>query len=140
MVDDELAAILGGFDRFALVRIRREPSSHPPRLVLELEAKRGYPKRCSRCGEMVREVHEVIERRVRDLPIADWEPGIVFPRARVQCPRCGPTVEALAWVDRYQRMTKRLVPSSKRWRSTAAPRGHCESVSVPAQHRDARRH
>jgi transposase len=108
MVDDELAAILGGFEGFDLVRVRREPESQPPRLVLELEAKRGYPKRCSRCGETVLEVHEVIERRVRDLPIAEWETWVVFPRARVQCPRCGPTVEAVPWVDRYQRMTTRL--------------------------------
>jgi transposase len=104
----ELAAILGGFEGFDLIDVRREPAAQPPRLILELAAKPGEPKRCGRCGEQVTEIHEVVERRVRDLPIAEWETWIVFPRARVRCPRCGPTVEAVPWVDRYQRMTKRL--------------------------------
>ena len=29
-------------------------------------------------------------------------------RARVECPRCGPTVEAVSWLDKYARMTTRL--------------------------------
>src|SRR5215470_1529545 len=105
---DELAAILGDFEGFELVGVRREPSAVPPRLILELQAKPEHSKRCHRCGELVWEIHEVSERRVRDLPVGEWETWIIFPRARVQCPRCGPTVEAVPWVDRYQRMTKRL--------------------------------
>jgi transposase len=45
---------------------------------------------------------------VRDLPIMNWDTWLLVPQVRVQCPRCGPRVEAIPWVDRYQRMTKRL--------------------------------
>src|SRR6185437_10486197 len=81
------------------------PSS---RLVIELRPKAGVPKRCSRCGDIVVEVHDVTPRRVRDVPVFDHETWLLVPRARLQCPRCGPTVEAVPWLDRYQRMTTRL--------------------------------
>lgn len=45
---------------------------------------------------------------MRDLPIGDWDVWLVVPRARLGCPRCGPTVEAVPWLDGYQRMTTRL--------------------------------
>jgi len=108
MAHDELAAVLGGFEGFELVHVTREPGAEPPRLVLELRPQAGHPTRCSRCGEIVLDIHDVTERRVRDLPVAEWETWIRFPRARLQCPRCGPTVEAVPWLDRYQRMTRRL--------------------------------
>lgn len=110
-----LAALLGGWEGFELVRATEEHSPAPdalgdpaPRLVLELRAAEGFPKRCSRCGTIVVEIHDVTERRVRDLPVFDRDTWLVFPRARLQCPRCGPTVEAVSWLDRYQRMTTRL--------------------------------
>jgi transposase len=78
------------------------------RLVIELRAKPDVPKRCSRCGELVVEIHEVTPRRVRDLPLLERDTWLIVPRARLECPRCGPTVEAVPWLDRYQRMTKRL--------------------------------
>jgi transposase len=94
---------------FELTHVQREPASvsDPPRIVLELRPVPNYPKRCSRCGDVVIEVHDVSERRVRDLPILEAETWLVFPRVRLQCPRCGPTVEAVPWLDRYQRMTTR---------------------------------
>ena len=82
--------------------------AHAPRLVLVLRAKADVPKRCSQCGAIVEKIHDVSERRVRDLPLREWDTWLVFPRARLQCPRCGPTVEAVPWLDRYQRMTTRL--------------------------------
>jgi transposase len=118
MADERVAALrqlLGEWEGFELVAVREEAARAPdalgdpaPRLVLELRAIAGFPKRCSRCGAVVTEVHDVTERRVRDLPVFDWDTWLVFPRARLQCPRCGPTVEAVPWLDRYQRMTTRL--------------------------------
>lgn len=118
MADERVAALaqlLGEWEGFELVGVREEQGPAPdalgdpaPRLILELRAIVGFPKRCSRCGAVVTEVHDVTERRVRDLPVFDWDTWVVFPRARLQCPRCGPTVEAVSWLDRYQRMTTRL--------------------------------
>lgn len=117
MAYEEITALLGGWEGFELVGVRREPASanQPvPQIVLELRPVPTHPKRCSRCGELVGEIHDVAQRRVRDLPILDAETWLVFPRARLQCPRCGPTVEAVPWLDRYQRMTTRLAEAIAR--------------------------
>jgi transposase len=111
----DLVKLLGHWEGFDVVGFRSESDLEPdalgdpaPRLILELKPTPDYPKRCSRCGEIVVEIHDVSERRVRDLPIGEWDTWLIFPRARLQCPRCGPTVERVPWVDRYQRMTTRL--------------------------------
>src|ERR1700730_18267159 len=85
-----------------------------PRIVLTLQAVPGLAKTCSRCGAAVTAVHEVTPREVRDLPILEAETWLLVPRARVECPRCGPTVEVVAWLDRYQRMTTRLADAIAR--------------------------
>lgn len=114
---DELSAVLGGWEGFEIVAVRREPASalQPvPRVVIVLQPAPTHAKRCSRCDGEVVTVHEVTMRRVRDLPLMDAETWIEFPRARVECPRCGPTVEAVPWLDRYQRMTTRLAAAIAR--------------------------
>ncbi len=118
MADRELSGFLdaiGAWDGFEVAQVTMEDEPKPDalglpaqRLVIELRAKPGAPKRCSRCGEIVVEVHDVTLRRVRDLPLMERDTWLIVPRARLQCPRCGPTVEAVPWLDRYQRMTKRL--------------------------------
>jgi transposase len=111
MAYEEITALLGGWPGFELVDVRREettPERPVPRIVLTLEAVAGQPRCCSRCGEIVGDVHDVTPREVRDLPILDAETWLIVPRARLKCPRCGPTVEAVSWLDRYQRMTHRL--------------------------------
>jgi transposase len=59
-------------------------------------------------------VHDVAERRIRELPILEAETWLVLRLARVACPTCGPTVEGLPWLDRYARMTKRFAESVAR--------------------------
>jgi transposase len=111
----DLLRLLGPWDGFEVTAFHTEDDLQPdpvglpaPRLVLELKPVPGYPKRCSRCGEVVVEIHDVSERRVRDVSIGEFDTWLVFPRSRLQCPRCGPTVELVPWLDRYQRMTRRL--------------------------------
>lgn len=117
MAYEEITALLGGWPGFRLVGVRREvmtPERPTPRVVLTLEAVPGQSRRCSRCGEIVGEVHDVTPREVRDLPILDAETWLVVPRVRLRCPRCGPTVEAVPWLDRYARMTSRFAESVAR--------------------------
>lgn len=118
MADEDLLALLnevGGWEGFEVERIRREDTLEPdvlgdpaPRLVIELRPVAGKAKRCSGCGFLVMEIHDVTERRVRDLPLWDFDTWLILPRARLRCPRCGPTVEAVDWLDKHQRMTCRL--------------------------------
>jgi transposase len=115
--DDFLAVVeaFGGWDGFTIAGWRSEEELQPDafglpakRLILELQPIAAAVKRCSRCGQPVEAVHDVAERRVRDLPLMGFDLWLVFPHARLQCPRCGPTSQHLPWLDRYQRMTKRL--------------------------------
>ena len=87
MTHEELAAVLGGWEGFEIVTVRREPATAEqpvPRVVIVLQPVPTRPKRCSRCEAEVVTVHEVTVRRVRDLPLMDAETWIEFPRARVE--------------------------------------------------------
>lgn len=117
MAFSEITALLGGWPGFELIDVRREEASGEhatARVVLTLQAVRGHVKTCGRCGRAVTAVHDISPREVRDLPILDAETWLIVPRARVLCPECGPTVEAVPWLDRYQRMTKRLSEAIER--------------------------
>lgn len=118
MASDQLGEFfeqLGGWEGFVVADVTREDELHPDvfgiptgRIVIALAPKPDAPARCSRCGMDVTGVHDVSPRRVRDLPIMGRDTWLVVPRRRVPCPQCGPTVEAVPWLDRYQRMTTRL--------------------------------
>lgn len=117
MAYEEITALLGGWPGFRLVDVGREEATagqSAARVVLTLEAVPGQPRRCSRCDQVVAELHDVTPREVRDLPILDAETWLIVPRVRVQCPRCGPTIEAVPWLDRYARMTRRFAESVAR--------------------------
>jgi hypothetical protein len=76
-----------GWPGFALVGVRREgatPQRPVPRIVLTLQAVAGQPRHCSRCGQIVGEVHDVTPREIRDLPILDAETWLIVPRARLK--------------------------------------------------------
>ena len=111
MAFEEITALLGGWEGFELVGVERAPG---PEIVLRLQRAPSVPPRCSGCGELVAELHDTTERRVRELPILDATTWLIVPRARLRCPQCGPTVEAVPWLDRYARMTTRFAESVAR--------------------------
>jgi transposase len=118
MTNDSVAALLqalGEWEGFEVEAVRTELDPKPdvlgmpaPRLILQLKARPDHATRCRRCGEIVRAVHDVGMRRVRDLPVGEFDTWLEVPRVRLECPRCGPTVADIPWLDRYQRMTRRL--------------------------------
>src|SRR5919109_3996017 len=120
MAYEEITALLGGWAGFEIRAVARKPGvpgvthSGAPQITIELAALPGHPRSCSRCGRATAEVHDVTIRQVRELPILDAETWLLVPQARVRCPRCGPTVEAMPWLDRYARMTTRFAESVAR--------------------------
>ncbi len=117
MAYDEITTLLGGWAGFEIRAVERQPGgtgTGAPQITIELSALPGHPRYCSRCGRATPEVHDVTIRRVRELPILDAETWLLVPQARVRCPDCGPTVEALPWLDRYARMTTRFAASVAR--------------------------
>jgi transposase len=69
---------------------------------------------CSGCGDWIAAIHDVEERRVRDLPIFEVPVELIVPRLRLLCPRCGPKLEHLSWLEPYARVTVRLATSVAR--------------------------
>lgn len=58
--------------------------------------RRSRPLICSGCGARVREVHDVGERAVRDLPWGEYRTTVLVEVCRVRCPDCGVKVERVA--------------------------------------------
>lgn len=117
MAFEEITALLGGWPGFDIARVTREPGASgtgAPQITIELRAVPDTPRTCSRCETTTTAVHDISSRRVRELPILEAETWLLVPLARVQCPRCGPTVERLPWLDRYARMTTRFAASVAR--------------------------
>ena len=92
MAYDGITALLGGWESFELTGVQREPASETdpvPRIVLELRPMPNYPKRCSRCGEVVVEIHDesarasLCHRRPRG---ARQEPALGGTRPRARGP------------------------------------------------------
>jgi transposase len=83
--------------------------------VIRLEPLRGHERCCSRCGRLTPAIHDLEERRIRDLPLFEhWVEQRVL-RVRVECPTCGPKLERLAWLAAYARETHRLAESVARF-------------------------
>jgi transposase len=83
-------------------------------LVVELAVDQSAKRVCSGCGQPVDAVHDRTWRRIRDLPIFDYSVELVVPRFRLACPRCGPRLEQLDWLDPHARVTRRLARSVAR--------------------------
>lgn len=90
-------------------------------LVLELAPAPGHERRCSGCGQAVAAIHDRTTRRIRDLPVFEDPVELEVERLRLACPRCGPRLEQLDWLDAHARVTRRLAESVSRL---------CEATSV----------
>ena len=76
---------------------RHEIDEGAKRLRLWVRRKRRpRPLICSGCGRRVREVHDVSEREVRDLPWGEYRTTVVVEICRVRCPDCGVRIERVA--------------------------------------------
>src|SRR5437879_5525416 len=102
----ELLEVVGGWEGFEIVQWSTDDALTSDvlglparRITIELRPREDGVKRCSRCGSPVEAVHDVTERRVRDLPLMSYDVWLVFPQSRLRCPRCGPTVEEIPWLD-----------------------------------------
>jgi len=119
LTKEEVSTLLGGWEGYRLGTIgRREPdeeeSRERPEVWIELLPRDNREMRCSGCGEAAESVHDTEERWVRDLAILDADTWLLVRRCRVRCPRCGPKVEELPWLERYARVTQRLAESVAR--------------------------
>jgi transposase len=108
---------LGAWEGYSVAAVTRYEASAKrasPQVWVTLAPCAGRRMVCDGCGQRVRQVHDTAVRCLRDLPLLDAETHLRITRCRVACPRCGPQLERLSWLDRYERVTKRLADSVAR--------------------------
>ncbi len=113
MSEIDITALLGGWEGFHVAGVERVEQPGPE-VWVTLGACDGGGLVCDGCGGAASDVHEVVWRRIRDLPILDARTWLLVPRRRVACPSCGAKLERLSWLGRYQRVTRRLAESVAR--------------------------
>ncbi len=113
MAATDIIARLGGWAGYDLVRAFEEQRGGRRWCVVELAPTPKRRGRCSACGT-VGAIHDSEARRVRDLPIFEVPVELQLRRLRVLCPKCGPKLEHLDWLEPYSRVTSRLALSVAR--------------------------
>jgi transposase len=112
--DTDCIGRLGVWDGYEVQEVERFEAGVKgprPQAWIEVRPKADRQKICDGCGQEVEQIHDTEERHVRDLPIFDAETHLRLFRCRLDCPRCGPKLERLPWLDRYARVTRRLAES-----------------------------
>lgn len=110
----DVIACAGGWEGYRVAATRLLEITGKRRIEIELVPERTRNLICAVCGHPADHVHETTKRIVRDLPILDAQTWLIVHRRRIRCPRCGPSVERLCWLDKYSRVTRRLAESVAR--------------------------
>lgn len=117
MPEAESIGRLGGWEGYRVGTVQRFEAGVKgprPQVWIELRPDPHRTKVCDRCGQECRHVHDTAQRRVRDLSVFDADTHLLLHRCRVRCPACGPSLERLAWLAPYARVTTRLAESVAR--------------------------
>lgn len=101
---------------------QHEIDEQAKKLRLWVRRKRGNKKIvCSGCGRRCDGIHEVVQRKVRDLPCFEYMTTVVVELYRVRCPDCGPRIEKVEQLPGK-------APFSKRFEDVVGQT--CESASA----------
>ena len=101
---------------------RSEINEDSKTVRLWVRRKRGHRKLvCSGRGQAVKEIADVYEREVRDLPCFEYRTTVVIELYRVRCPRCGVRAEKVPPLPSK-------APFSKRFEEAVGQA--CESAAV----------
>jgi transposase len=114
VAQEQCIARLGGWEGYEIEAEQDEQRGALRWCVIRLRPVTGRGRCCSGCGQSVPMIHDLEERRIRDLPVFESPVELLVPRVRVACPRCGPKLEQLTWLDPYARITRRLGESVAR--------------------------
>jgi transposase len=106
MSESEWTKILG----WPGYRVYRSEINEDSKTVrLWVRRKRGNRKLvCSGCGQAVKEIADVYEREVRDLPCFEYRTTVVIELYRVRCPRCGVRAEKVPLLPSKAPFSKRF--------------------------------
>jgi transposase len=108
LTTDDVIEALGGWEGYSIEKMGVDKEEGKAQVRIELALLSGIARRCSGCGRMVEQIHDVTYRWVRDVAILGAETWLWLGRVRVACPECGPKLEALEWLAPYSRLTRRM--------------------------------
>ena len=114
MDKNTIVELLGGWEGCRVGTVGRREVDGQRQVWIELLPDPEGLRICSGCGQACGSVHDTEERWVKDLPILDCSTHLLVHRVRVNCPRCGPKLEKLSWLEPYARVTVRLAQSVAR--------------------------
>jgi transposase len=105
---------LGSWEGYEVREDRLEVRNGISWCVIRLQPIAGWTRCCGGCGRRTTAIHDIEERRVRDLPVFEHRVELIVPRVRVACDACGAKLERLPWLEPYARVTRRLADSAAR--------------------------
>ncbi len=106
---EQCIRVLGGWTGYVPghVEVREADEGGPREVWIDLD-RRASRYRCSGCGKVRPRYHDAEEREIRDMPILGVPVRLFLWRFRVACPKCGPRLEALDWLEPRSRVTRRM--------------------------------
>ena len=122
MAERDCMSQLGGWEGYEVSGWRHEERAGRRWLLIELEPRADGERICSGCGEAVAAIHDRSVRRIRDLPVFEDPVDLSVVRLRLACPRCGPRLQQLDWLEPHARVTRRLARSVARLCTMASVR------------------
>lgn len=122
MAGGDCISQLGGWVGYRVSGWRHEQRGDRRWLVVDLTPDERSKRLCSGCRESVAAIHDRTLRRIRDLPIFEDLVELRVVRLRLACPRCGPRLEDLDWLEPHARVTRRLARSVARLCTVASVR------------------
>ncbi len=93
------------FKSFVYGEARLEEHDDGPALVIQIEPRKNSRPFCSGCGQRGRPYDCLEERRFEFVPIWGILVFLAYRMRRVDCKRCGVTVEMVPWCDGKNQMT-----------------------------------
>lgn len=124
----QLKAILNSIEKhkgFVYSSVTWDPEAGDKTLLIAVRARRGSQGYCSGCGQRSRTYDTMKPRRFQFVPLWGILVFFVYAMRRIDCKRCGVTVEMVPWADGKKRITKSfgwfLATWAKRlsWKDTA---------------------
>jgi len=93
------------FKSFVYGKTRLEELDDGPALVVQIEPRKNNRPFCSGCGQQGRPYDRLEERRFEFVPIWGILVFLAYRMRRVDCERCGVTVEMVPWCDGKNQLT-----------------------------------
>ncbi len=99
------------------------------RIEVEIRPRRGSRPYCSGCGRRGPTYDHLMPRRFAFVPLWAISVYLVYARRRVDCQRCGVTVEMVPWAEGKRHVTHAYAVFLARWARRLSQVGQVENLT-----------